>query len=107
VFGAAFDNETRRMMIEPAACAASDYPNEKPWDGAASARRPPFRVLHHAQDAILDRSCVDKLRRQLVAHGYPETPPLVLDGGPRRVAVHFWQDAYNDELLAFFASQRR
>jgi poly(3-hydroxybutyrate) depolymerase len=107
VFGAAFDNETRRQITEPGACDAAATPNEQPWDGVAAARRPPFRLFHHAQDGIHDRSCAEKLRRQLVQHGYPETPPFTLDGGTRSADAHYWQDAYNAELLAFFASQRR
>jgi poly(3-hydroxybutyrate) depolymerase len=107
VFGAAFDSETRRQIVEPGACDAPAYPNEKPWDGAPGARRAPFRVFHHAQDGIHDRSCVEKLRRQLLAHGHAETAPLTLDGGARRAEVHYWLDAYNAELLAFFAAQRR
>ena len=34
VFGAAFDNETRLQIIEPGACQAATYPQEKTWEGA-------------------------------------------------------------------------
>jgi poly(3-hydroxybutyrate) depolymerase len=107
VAGAGFDNETRRQIIEPAACESTSYPNEKPWDGATSASRPAFRLFHHAQDGINDRSCVAKVRTQLLARAYPEVAPFMLDGGPRSVDAHSWLDAYNAPLLAFFASRLR
>lgn len=107
VFGAGFDRETHRQIIEPGACTAATYAREMPWDDVAPGRRPPFRVFHHAQDGINDRSCVDKVRAQLVAHGYPELPPFTLDGGSRSAAVHYWLDEYNAPLLAFLAAQRR
>lgn len=107
VFGAAFDNETRRQITEAGACDAATTPNEKPWDGDAIRPKPAFRVFHHAQDGIHDRSCVEKLRRQLVARAYPEVAPFTLDGGARSADAHYWLDGYNAALLAFFASQRR
>lgn len=107
VFGAAFDNETRRQIIEPGACASASQPNEKPWDGAALAARPPWRVFHHVQDGINDVSCVEKLRGQLRARGYPESAPFVLDVGLRSADAHAWQDDYNQPLLDFFSSHLR
>lgn len=107
VFGAAFDSETRRQIIEPGACSSTSRANEKPWDGATLAARPPWRVFHHAQDGIVDVSCVDKLRQQLVARGYPETPALRLEGGTRSADNHAWLDDYNQPLLDFFAARLR
>lgn len=107
VFGAGFDNETGRQIIEPDACASTAQPNEKPWDGATVLPKPGFRAFHHAQDGINDRSCVDKVRRQLADRGYAEQPPFMLDGTARSADAHAWMDAYNTPLLAFFASQRR
>lgn len=105
VFGHAVDNETRRPISRIGACAAAAYPSERPWGGSALTRRP-VRIFHHAQDGILDRSCVDKLQAQLVAHGHATTAPYVLDGGSRRVSAHYWQDGYNAPLLDYFDSQR-
>lgn len=107
VFGAGFDNETRRQIIEPGACASASQPNEKPWEGAALTARPPWRVLHHEQDAINDLSCVEKLRIQLRARGYPEAASLRLGGGTRSADAHAWLDDYNQPLLDFFAAQLR
>lgn len=107
VFGAGFDNETGRQIIEPGACNAPAHPHEQPWDGATLTPKPGFRAFHHAQDGINDRSCVEKVRQQLVARGYPEAPPFTLDGGSRSVDVHHWLDDYNAPLLAYFAAQRR
>lgn len=107
VFGIAADLETGRPISEPGACAAASYPNEKPWDGAGLVPKPAWRVFHHADDGIHDRSCVDKLRSQLTARGYPQTAPFMLQGGGRSADAHYWLDAYNAPLLAFLAAQRR
>jgi hypothetical protein len=107
VAGAGFDNETRRQIIEPGACDAAAYPHEKPWDDAPGATKPAFRQFHHAQDGINDRSCVAKVRSQLLSRGYPEETPFMLDGGPRSIEAHAWLDEYSAPLLAFFASRLR
>jgi poly(3-hydroxybutyrate) depolymerase len=107
VFGAGFDAETRRQIIEPGACTAPAYPNEKPWDGASVAAKPPVKVFHHAQDGIVDASCVDKLRTQLSANGFPQEAPLTLQGGARSAEAHAWLDAYGLPLLEFFESRMR
>lgn len=107
VFGVGQDAETRRTISESGACASPSWPNEQPWEGAAVAPKPPFRVFHHAQDGINDRSCVDKVRLQLTRRGWPEAAPFTLDGGPRRAQVHFWQDAYSAPLLAWLGAQTR
>lgn len=107
VAGAGFDNETGRQIVEPGACEAGSYPNEKTWDGATSTPKPAFRQFHHAQDGINDRSCVGKVRAQLLAHGYPEETPFMLDGGSRSVDAHYWLNEYNAPLLAFFTSRLR
>ena len=105
VAGIGLDSETRRQIIEPGACTATSYPNERTWDGAATAVKPAFRLFHHAQDGINDRSCVDKVRAQLLARGYPELAPFTLDGGGRSAEAHSWHDDYSAPLLAFFASR--
>lgn len=107
VFGVGLDAETRRNISEVGACAATSWPNEKPWEGSAIDPKPPFRLFHHAQDGIHDRSCVDKVRRQLVQRGWPEAAPFMLDGGSRSAEVHYWQDAYNAPLLAWLGEQKR
>lgn len=107
VAGAGFDNETRRQIIEPGACEASSYPNEKAWDSAASVTKPVFRQFHHAQDGINDRSCVAKVRAQLLSRGYPEEAPFMLDGGSRSVDAHSWLDEYSGPLLDFFTLRLR
>lgn len=107
VFGAGFDSETRRQIIESGACSSATYPQEKPWDGAALAARPAWRAFHHAEDGINDVSCVEKVGNQLRARGYPETPAFRLTGGPRSAEAHTWLDSYNQPLLDFFSAQLR
>lgn len=107
VFGAGFDNETRRQIIEPGACLAASYPQEKVWDGAAVATRPAWRAFHHVEDGINDVSCVEKVSAQLRLRGYPETPALRLTGGARSADAHAWLDSYNQPLLDFFSAQLR
>jgi len=43
--------------------------------------------------------------QQLVQRRWPEAAPFTLDGGSRRAEVHYWQDAYNAPLLAWFGEQ--
>jgi poly(3-hydroxybutyrate) depolymerase len=107
VRGVGLDNETEKPISERGACRADAYPNEKPWESARPARKPPFRLFHHENDAIHDFSCGEKVRRQLLAHGYPEAPPYIVRGGMRRLVHHFWLDEYSRPLLDFFASQLR
>lgn len=82
-------------------------PIEKPWNGALGAAKPAFRRFHHAQDGINDRSCVAKVRAQLLARGYVEETPFMLDGGPRSVDAHACLDAFSPPLLAFLPSRLR
>ncbi|MFH2012846.1 MAG: hypothetical protein ABIJ37_09140 [Pseudomonadota bacterium] len=106
VHGTAFDNETGKQIIEPCSCCADSYPNEKPWDTMNPRVKPAFRVFYHKDDGIHDRSCAEKLIRQLRAHGYPEVPAFCLVGdGRRSLTNHLWQDAYNIPVLEFFTSQ--
>jgi pimeloyl-ACP methyl ester carboxylesterase len=105
VAGRGLDNETGRTISEAGACAAAAYPNEKPWDHPPAARRPAFRLVHHAQDGINDLSCVQKLGLQLRTRGYPEAPAFRLDGGARSADVHYWLDAYNAPLLDFLVAR--
>lgn len=108
VHGAGFDNETGKQIIEPGACQAASYPNEKPWESMNPPVKPAFRVFHHEDDGINDRSCAEKVVRQLRAHGYREVPAFWLRGDARRsLANHLWQDAYNVPILEFFSGQLR
>jgi hypothetical protein len=106
VAGAGKDRETHKTIPERGSCEATSYPNEAAWDSAVNAnlflKKPKFRLIYHRQDAIVDESCVLKLRRQLLAHQYPEAEPFVLDNGFRRLGAHFWQEAYDEEILRFF-----
>jgi hypothetical protein len=107
VRGIGLDNETGKPISERGACTSTTYPNEKPWESARPTRKPVFRLFHHENDAIHDFSCGEKVRRQLLAHGYPETPPFIVRGDTRRLVHHFWLDAYNRPLLDFFSAQLR
>lgn len=106
VHGTAYDNETGKRITEIDSCRSPGYPREKPWDGDRHAAMPVFRMFHNRFDGINDYSCGEKVRKQLRAHGYPESPPFVLQGdGQRRARHHLWQDEYNRPILEFFASQ--
>ena len=106
VFGTAFDVDSGQPIFKSGACAYRGDAGERTWDDAAG--RPPFRLFHDLGDGIVDASCVDRARRQLLAHGFPEVPAFTLSsGGGRSVGQHFWQDAYNAPLLDFFAGQIR
>lgn len=107
VFGAGFDIETGRQIVQRGACQATSYPNERPWDGASMTPKPTFRLFHHAQDGVNDLSCGAKVRTQLLARGYPEAIPFVLYGTSRSIDLHYWLDDYNEPILSFFKSRLR
>ena len=103
VHGVPVDNDTGLRVNEPGACAASRYDNEMPWDGAAYARSPVFRLFHHEFDGAHDSSCAVRLEQQLAARGYPREPTLWVKGdGQRSFRNHLWQDAYSAPVLEFF-----
>lgn len=105
VHGAGFDNETGKQIIEYDSCLSPYYPNEKPWDGQKRSLRPAFRVFRHEMDGINDKSCSEKISRQLRVNGYPGEADFVLRGGRRSLLNHLWQDAYNRPILDFFSRQ--
>jgi poly(3-hydroxybutyrate) depolymerase len=106
VHGVGVDNETGRNIAEPGSCAAPAYPNEKPWEGTARRRQPPFLQVQHEYDGINDVSCSHKAAAQLRRMGYPAAPPLIVKGdGRRSLANHLWQEAYNAPILDFFAAR--
>ncbi|MGQ0572309.1 MAG: hypothetical protein ACT4P5_22615 [Armatimonadota bacterium] len=108
VYGAGFDNETGKQIIEPGSCRAANYPNEKPWDSTHPPVKPAYRIFHHRYDGVNDMSCAEKVGTLLRRHGYPEMPAFLLSGdGRRSLGNHFWQDEYSRPLLAFFTSQLR
>ena len=104
VFGYAFDVDSGQPIGTPGACDDRGDVRERAWDDAGT--RPRFRLLHDLNDGIHDASCVARVRRQLIAHGYPEAAPFTLSGPSRSAELHYWQDAYNVPLLDFFASLR-
>ncbi len=106
VHGVGVDNETGRIVAEPGACIAAAYPNEKPWDGTARRRHPPFLQVQHEDDGVNDASCSHKAAAQLKRMGYPAHPPLIVKGdGRRSLANHLWQEGYNAPILDFFAGR--
>ncbi len=103
VQGVALDNDTGKRISEAGACESPNHRNEAPWDGAAHASSPVFRLFHHAFDGVHDRSCATRLERQLALRGYRSEPTFLLQGdGRRSFANHLWQDAYSAPVLEFF-----
>lgn len=108
VHGSGFDNETGKQISEPDACYATDYPQEKPWEGTDVSSKPVFRMFHHKYDGIVDLSCSQKAATLLRRQGYPEVPAYHLTGNKRRSLYnHLWLDDYNRPLLAFFSDHVR
>lgn len=107
VHGAGFDNDTGKEIINRNSCISeSGYQNERPWPEPQASQKPPFKIFHHRKDGVHDFSCNERLRTQLLAHGYPEDQRFIADSrGFRRLAHHFWIDEYNEPLLEFFAQQ--
>jgi poly(3-hydroxybutyrate) depolymerase len=101
--GAGFDRDTGKEVIEEGACAASAYPREAPWESAHPTVKPAFKTFHHQDDGVVDRSCQEKLSRQLESHGYTNDGDFTLPGtGRRSLAAHLWQGEYNRPMLDFF-----
>lgn len=105
--GIVVDRETRRNITAIDACTGADDPNESAWP-ASAAPRPVFKQFHHAGDGIVDRSCFEKARRQLIRHGFRDAGAFLLAGrGERTLLNHLWQDEYNAPILDFFAAEAR
>lgn len=106
VFGLGFDRETGKQIIEPDACRRDRYVHERPWESTFPKTKPAFRTFKHEKDGINDLSCSEKVDSLLRRHGYVGEPAFLLkDEGPRSLANHLWQDAYNQPILDFFARQ--
>jgi pimeloyl-ACP methyl ester carboxylesterase len=102
--GAGFDRETNLEIIKPNSCVSTAYPNEYTWETMSPSRKPPFKTFHSADDGVADLSCREKVATQLRAHGYPDDGAYVIPStGTRSVWAHFWQSAYNNPVLDFFA----
>lgn len=106
VHGLGYDKETGKQITEHRACEAGQYPQEKMWESMNPSVKPAFRIFHHKNDGVNDRSCCAKVDKLLRSHGYPGATEFLLDDGqPRGLASHLWQEAYNRPLLEFFTSQ--
>ena len=105
VFGLALDNDTSLQISLSQSCAPLGDAAERTWDNGGAAVRPAWRMFHHENDGIHDLSCVQRVRRQLQAHDYPQVPPFTLTGAARSAALHSWQDEYNAPLLDFFIAR--
>lgn len=103
VHGGSYDNDTGKQIIERNSCDTSTgYKKEMPWPDTGAAQKPVFKLFHHHKDGVHDYSCNERVRAQLLAHGFPEDGRFVLEGGWRRWVNHFWLDDYNAPILDFF-----
>ena len=74
-----------------------------PWPNTASAKKPVFKLFYHEKDGIHDFSCNERVRKQLLAHGFPEEARYLAKAwGRHRLVYHFWRDEYNEPILDFF-----
>lgn len=102
------DRETGKLTSDLGAALAPSYPNEAPWPALPPRQLPPFKLFHHQGDALIDTSCMEKARAQLIAHGYPDAGPFVIqDQTGRTVWKHFWNSEYNQPLIDFFSQYCR
>jgi len=103
--GILLDIDTHKSITKKGACRSSAYLNEKAWPKTRSRAKPVFKQFHHKDDAIVDFSCMQKVKKQLQKHGYASKGQFVLKSGRRKVRNHLWLEAYNDAILKFFKSQ--
>jgi hypothetical protein len=101
--GLFLDRETNKPISETNACAAKNFIHEKKWPEIDIEEKPPFKQFHHQTDGVCDISCMEKVRQQLVKHGYRDEGSFILkDTGRKRVLNHFWVKQYNQPLIKFF-----
>jgi len=97
------DRETGLNISDADACVSPSYPNEMAWDTTSPVTKPPFMLAYHADDGVVNSSCMEKLNAQLVDHGYLDTGALVLGGdGLDPETAHFWRPEYNTAIIDFF-----
>ncbi len=94
------DNETKEDINKPNACVSGIYPNEMEWP--KTRKSIPFKQFHNKGDAGCDFSCMQKVRKLLVEHGYKDEGAFIIDRGKRNVEEHFWQREYNQPMIEFF-----
>jgi poly(3-hydroxybutyrate) depolymerase len=100
------DRETGKEITAANACAARSYPRENPWPPVRGVAKPAFKQFQHADDGIVDISCMRKATRLLEANGYPNAGALVIGGSGRKSAFkHLWLKEYNEPLVEFFIRQ--
>ncbi len=103
--GIFLDRETRLNISVDESCLSSSYLNEMTWDTSSPVTKPSFMLAYHANDGVVNKSCMEKLNTQLVGHGYPNSAGLILTGGDLDPEVaHRWRPEYNEAILGFFDS---
>lgn len=98
--GAWRDRETNEKINLPNACISDKYLNEIEWP--KTKNQIPFKQFHNQGDAGCDFSCMQKIRKLLVEHGYKDEGAFVIDHSKRNIEEHFWQREYNQPLVEFF-----
>jgi pimeloyl-ACP methyl ester carboxylesterase len=103
--GILLDLETGKQIIEPGACRAKSYANEKRWESSARRNKPAFKQFHNQGDAIVDISCMQKAGIQLRRHGYRDAGAYILRADERKALNHVWLKRYNQPILDFFRKE--
>lgn len=98
------DSDTHQKINKRNACRNATSANtpdlERP--GMNAEKSIPFKQFHHKGDAACDFSCMVKARSLLVARGFKDEGAYILKKGRRKIAQHFWQNDYNEPMIAFF-----
>jgi dienelactone hydrolase len=97
------DSETNMEVNKPNACVAEILTHEKKW--SKTKRSIPFKQFHNQGDGACDISCMQKVGKLLVEHGYKDDGAFVIDHNERNFIEHFWQEEYNQPLITFFKNQ--
>lgn len=98
------DLTTNKQVGIKKACVARRYRNVKDWPHIRSKAKPAFKMFHNKGDAVVDISCMYKVKKLLQQHGYSSKGAVVLDlvRDPRN---HLWHEDYNEGILDFFKNQ--
>lgn len=102
--GSLVNIETNKLIHKKKSCSSKSLIHEKIWPRFTSKKPVTFKQFYDRGDAIVDVSCMKKIKKQLQKNGYTSKGEVVLDS-VRELRYHLWQEDYNEGILDFFKSQ--
>ncbi len=98
-----YDRETHSEIGKAFSCQARAYDHEETWIQHPGKKALFFKQFHHEGDRAVDISCMKKVQRLLIQHGFADAGAYIIHNkGRKNIWKHFWQKEYNKPLLEFF-----